>query len=813
MPGLGGCPDEVLQLIFFELADPTAFAATARRFHSFSQEPYVRAQYFITRYGPLQALYFALGRGRLLTRRVLDIFLTSGVHLSRYLVQVAFHHYFHAHSHPIKSPTWTRKVPLDVFSYFLELAAEKYGDIPRGKGEDDGSLFATFLKEAKLPPESQTVTWTEIADIFQTYHARPSLFFWTRYHSHWPLNPAFSHMQLPTGSLWMTRYAVASSKANHMSHSGQYRDFVFRKMFERHSTSAPGHADEIVDHVRELCNGNSTMYITRTVAAEVCLEAKTNDAGYLALKRLDQTGDLAFSLRDLVTDIIKLFMGTRAITTTLNCQILTLLYHDFLAPKAPEDSVDASVRRAMFLTIFAADPPIAPQLLSERLDALKLGPFTLKDASLVLLSAFVEKPGPVMDYVRRHGIITEDGGATTRKVSPKDLHQLARDVAVQCLVFENKGKTLKRLCASVPSVKTAIAEAVLLDHRIAVETIQTGERVNARLARLIGVTTLAIDSADQESSLAAAGADLGFIGLDTLTTMIRRDEAQGIRRRYRWYYTTAETAHPEHRQVWHLLIQYCLGYRSLADTLSVAQWIKTEFGHLSHVTAVFLQHAIINCNSIILLKYLRADVTDKTVPVTLQHFRILASTENSYPDFYLYDQIKQGAAFYVSEAEYLSASGLKTESDASLPAENRKRPRRSAATGSYVVPDSDDEMIAEDVDDAFAEYRRSTHTKKRGVLRADSPLQMWVAALSELHKAEQQKFREKKRRMEQEAGKKVRASKSDFFRSLSTNLKTLRELDAEQQRTRISNGENIQDSEDDDEDWGRTTRKRRKIAF
>ena len=41
--------------------------------------------------------------------------------------------------------------------------------------------------------------------------------------------------------------------------------------------------------------GNS-MYITRTVAAEVCNEAVANEAGYVALKKLDKGGHLLFKL-------------------------------------------------------------------------------------------------------------------------------------------------------------------------------------------------------------------------------------------------------------------------------------------------------------------------------------------------------------------------------------------------------------------------------------------------------------------------------------------------------------------------------------
>lgn len=38
------------------------------------------------------------------------------------------------------------------------------------------------------------------------------------------------------------------------------------------------------------------MFLSRTVAAEICMEAKTNDAAYVALKRLDKEGVLKFGL-------------------------------------------------------------------------------------------------------------------------------------------------------------------------------------------------------------------------------------------------------------------------------------------------------------------------------------------------------------------------------------------------------------------------------------------------------------------------------------------------------------------------------------
>lgn len=38
------------------------------------------------------------------------------------------------------------------------------------------------------------------------------------------------------------------------------------------------------------------MYVTRTVAAEVFMESKVNEAAYCALKQLEKAGDLLFDL-------------------------------------------------------------------------------------------------------------------------------------------------------------------------------------------------------------------------------------------------------------------------------------------------------------------------------------------------------------------------------------------------------------------------------------------------------------------------------------------------------------------------------------
>ena len=64
---------EIIQLILNELDDPTNLSLTSKHLYAFTQDPYVRSSYFLSRYGRIQALYWALGRGRLMNAKVIDV--------------------------------------------------------------------------------------------------------------------------------------------------------------------------------------------------------------------------------------------------------------------------------------------------------------------------------------------------------------------------------------------------------------------------------------------------------------------------------------------------------------------------------------------------------------------------------------------------------------------------------------------------------------------------------------------------------------------------------------------------------------------
>lgn len=131
-------------------------------------------------------------------------------------------------------------------------------------------------------------------------------------------------------------------------------------------------------------------------------------------------------------------------------------------------------------------------------------------------------------------------------------------------------------------------------------------------------------------------------------------------------------------------------------------------------------------------------------------------------NYYLYQDIELGAEFYFDEEDYLTKQSdleakkasyqktkVKTEStQTSIPLSSpsspgfliktdgsprsRKRPRRTAAATvrSYVVPDSDDEAVADEEVDIGGQERKK---------KVESNLQRWIKQLSILLKDEQRK--------------------------------------------------------------------------
>jgi len=71
------------------------------------------------------------------------------------------------------------------------------------------------------------------------------------------------------------------------------------------------------------------MFVSRTVAAEVCMEAKSNEIGYTALKLLDKSGHLRFELSYVLPKfvIMLLFMWHIRVLVEDFLQVLALILH------------------------------------------------------------------------------------------------------------------------------------------------------------------------------------------------------------------------------------------------------------------------------------------------------------------------------------------------------------------------------------------------------------------------------------------------------------------------------------------------------
>ncbi|KAJ3715357.1 hypothetical protein C8R42DRAFT_218810 [Lentinula raphanica] len=798
--------DEILQLIFYELHDPTSFTLLSKRLHHFSQDPYTRAQYFLNRYGPARAVFEALGRGKVVNETVLDILMTSGAHLSRYLVQIAIHHYFYTQTHFVKTK-WARNVPFQVFLHFMALATTRYGEIPREKGQDDGSLFLTFLKESRFPPNLRSIGWETIRDILEIYKFIP---FSTKdpIMAQFPLALAVEPRLLP--------YAVA----NGFCMDEKYRDFVFRKMFES-SALSDRTADTIANNVRELCRLDPSMFLSRTVAAEICMEARHNEAGYGALKLLGSSGDLLFELPTLVEDLIKLFLKTRSLTSSSVQVNLRYLFADF-------PSSDPVVRLVILLTAFlsvereAGSASCVPSLKA-KLDPLKLGLITPADMFDILIHPFTDRYHPVFDYMK-----TELDPSEGKCLSQDELNLIAGDTAKTLLLLDCKGKLLKNLHDGHPNVREVVIQAII-EHQVKLDDLPDPEDIEACLsyrATFCKDSGYSMDTSiyswnrpnleeppsnkgpdntndacKWDENVTVNGLELGPIGREALTTVINREDQLPTRSRRRNF-----TYHYSMNDYYEFLTP---------DILTVAKWIKNDFGPRHRLTAVLMSHAVLNDNTSVLRHYLKDSFS--SVPITLKHFHLLARLGRA-PNYIIFEAIRDGAEFFRGEEDYIdsnttrsprsnknrtrisrgSISGshvdvvVDTKSSASTSTNEyligKKRPRRSAAgTRSYRIPGSDDEMDAMDIDLSNCEDK--FHPK------VVNHLHLWIQHLEELQKVEQAKFRKRKKRATDDSN--IEVSKTNFLKVLSMNLRALRKY-ADDKRKSAESFEALDSDYEDD---------------
>ena len=81
------------------------------------------------------------------------------------------------------------------------------------------------------------------------------------------------------------------------------------------------------------------MFVSRTVAAEVLMEAETNDTGYTVLKALDREGDLRFSLA---------YVSCSLLCNIIDVNVLAPSWKTLSRWRHPDLSIQSSFRRTSF---------------------------------------------------------------------------------------------------------------------------------------------------------------------------------------------------------------------------------------------------------------------------------------------------------------------------------------------------------------------------------------------------------------------------------------------------------------------------------
>ncbi|KAF8606938.1 hypothetical protein BDV93DRAFT_330574 [Ceratobasidium sp. AG-I] len=806
--------DDVLLLIFIQLDDPASLSLASKRFRRISKESYTRALYFITRYGPQHAMYWALGRGKLIDKQVLDIMINNGAHISRYLVQCVLQYRGRSAPHSFIKRQWSHSLSFESFVHLLSIAANRmgYNELEWSKNSDDGAVFRQWLVDKKSHGGRARVEWETIQEMFQKYGFIPFC----------PKDPLV--LDFPLALSYEPRL-LPLAVANGFRIDVKYRDFIFRKVFEKPAVVRDGREDTIIKMVEDLQRLDPIMFVSRTVAAEVCMEAKINEQGYLALRKLDMARKLPYSLSSLVSALIKLFSNTRSVTFPKTISLIQSLHTNFSNPTDPK------IRHVLLLTVFCSPTNmlwsdemhnvLMPQLL-EKLVELRLirqtnisgtsssktkgqgtePPETLSRDELVdvLLSPFTENERSCIAYARdRLGMHLEDW----------EILQLKGDVAIRCLSISSKGKMLKRLCED-SRIEHRVAEA-MKQHSIRLEDLpepfspecstyraalgaslpvigmdlygfvplwatHTEEDETDIEIKTEGDKQVADSSSDgvQRSIFTSVNCNLGTISQDTLTARLDRDESGTRWTRRRWW---------SHNQGMHQIpteIEAKLPYP--ASPRHVAEHVLEHFKSDHRSTAVMMTHCVINGNGQALGLYI-----DENVPITLFHFKALARLGRQ-PCWKFWQKVER-QAFYFSEDDYLPHEDVRPPSSGKMsintlcnpdpPTPQRletpttptcseegssswSRPRRMAAsaTRSYrIASDSDDEETTDELEFSLHVLKK-TKGKGKGKGRAvertpvvqseTTSLHLWTKHLGLLLKEEEKKWKERKRLAERD---------------------------------------------------------------
>ena len=79
------------------------------------------------------------------------------------------HHYYRTAQVPFVKTPWVRSMDLAVFTHFQAAAVRMFGNVPLGKGDDDGATFEAVIKESRFPTEQRTVKLETLREILEQF--------------------------------------------------------------------------------------------------------------------------------------------------------------------------------------------------------------------------------------------------------------------------------------------------------------------------------------------------------------------------------------------------------------------------------------------------------------------------------------------------------------------------------------------------------------------------------------------------------------------------------------------------------------------
>ncbi|VDC00757.1 unnamed protein product [Peniophora sp. CBMAI 1063] len=609
-------PDEVLQLILNEQSKPSSFVKVNRSLRAFASDAYVRARYFLARHGKSQAMFYALGRGDIVTERVIKVLLSCGAHVSRHLIQLAVQHYHHGYVSFINRP-WVRSLPFVVFARFLVLACARFeGDfkLPSKNDPDDGTKFRRWIneREREIGSDAEKEARAVVEELIRTWKFQPVC----------DEDPAIAHFAL---SLAVEPKLLVLAVANGYCVDPVYRDYIFRRMLTLPSkegllhTSVAERKNKLLSTLRDVCKSQeSPIFLSRTVAAEICLEAKIDKVAYDVLKSMDQEGLLRFDLITLVQDLIKSLVPTRSIVDPNTVAAIHYLFNDLPAHAAN----DAGVRHAVLLTVFATS--LTAHIANARLlelglrpdpaDAVPgvrqvyriyhhtsetLSPISRDELVPVLLSPYVHTHHAIATYARFYAFY------------PNELvDDMLKEVALACLKLQCKGQMLESLTRRYTGLVDILGQAIK----------EQAFDLDALPARD------ALDETKKRFRVALACEDGASVSIAKSMIDSYLDDL------------THETPPP----------------------LLTARWVVDTYSSMSVQAAIFADHVVANSAERKpdywdrTLSWAKKDVgTLEDVPMTMKHWEILARL-GRIPSVRMVERVTAGETFYQCAEDYLT---------------------------------------------------------------------------------------------------------------------------------------------------------------